>query len=54
MFRAALLGVGISHSALTKYAEMLKLEAGAGPSNQAAKFHADELRTETTGGELRN
>jgi len=48
--RAALLGVGISHSALTKYAEMLKLEAGAGPSNQAAKFHADELRTETTGG----
>eukprot|EP00088_Acartia_fossae_P020155 TRINITY_DN21814_c0_g1_i4.p1 TRINITY_DN21814_c0_g1~~TRINITY_DN21814_c0_g1_i4.p1 ORF type:complete len:446 (-),score=115.99 TRINITY_DN21814_c0_g1_i4:123-1460(-) len=48
--RAALLGVGISHSALTKYAELLKLESGSGPSNVATKFTAAELRQETPGG----
>jgi len=48
--RATLLGVGISHQALTKYAEMLKLESGAGPSNIASKFSSAELRTETGGG----
>ena len=50
LFRATLLGVGISHQALTKYAEMLKLESGAGPSNIASKFSSAELRTETGGG----
>ena len=43
-FRAALLGVGISHSSLTKLAELLKLESGTGPSNVATKFSAGELR----------
>ena len=50
--RSALLGVGISHQALTKFAELLKLEAGAGPGNIASKFFAAELRSETGGGEL--
>lgn len=49
--RAALLGVGISHSALTKFAELLKLEAGAGPGNLASKFTSAELRSESGGGE---
>lgn len=48
--RAALLGVGISHQALTKFAELLKLEAGAGPGTLASKFSATELRSETGGG----
>jgi len=48
--RAALLGVGISHSALTKFAELLKLEAGAGPGNLASKFTSAELRSESGGG----
>jgi len=48
--RAAILGVGISHSALTKYAELLKLESGSGPSNVAPKFSSSELRLETVGG----
>merc|ERR1739838_652218 len=30
--RAALLGVGVSHSALTKFADLLHLDTGAGPS----------------------
>ena len=47
--RAALLGVGISHQALTKFAELLKLEAGSGPCNLASKFSAAELRTEPGG-----
>merc|ERR1712112_676467 len=47
--RAALLGVGISHSSLTKLAELLKLESGTGPSNVATKFSAGELRSETGG-----
>ena len=50
--RAALLGVGISHQALTKFAELLKLEAGSGPGNLTSKFSAAELRTETGGGEI--
>ena len=45
------MGVGISHQALTKFAELLKLEAGSGPGNLASKFSAAELRTETGGGE---
>jgi len=48
--RTALLGVGISHSSLTKLAELLKLESGTGPSNVATKFSAGELRSETGGG----
>jgi len=47
--RTALVGVGISHSALTKYAELLTLEEGSGPSNIASKFHAGEERRETGG-----
>ena len=47
--RAALLGVGISHQALTKFAELLMLEAGSGPGNLASKFSTAELRTETGG-----
>jgi len=48
--RAAILGVGISHQALTKYAELLKLEAGSGPSTVAPKFNAAELRVDVPGG----
>merc|ERR1712209_247748 len=48
--RAAILGVRISHQALTKYAELLKLESGSGPSNVAPKFAASEQRVETLGG----
>merc|ERR1712121_95993 len=47
--RTALVGVGISHSALTKYAELLNLEEGSGPSNVASKFDAGEERRETGG-----
>jgi len=48
--RAALLGIGVSHSALTKYAGMLNLEAGVGPTTEAATYHGGELRTEVGGG----
>merc|ERR1712055_466083 len=36
--RAALLGIGVSHSALTKYADLLHLETGAGPSGPTSKY----------------
>jgi len=48
--RAAILGIGISHQALTKYAELLQLESGSGPSALASKFTPAELRLETGGG----
>merc|ERR1711892_1228683 len=48
--RAALLGVGVSHSALTKFADLLHLDTGAGPSATATKYSAGELRVETGGG----
>merc|ERR1719470_519870 len=48
--RAALLGVGVSHSALTKFADLLHLESGAGPSATASKYAGGELRVETGGG----
>jgi len=48
--RAALLGVGISHSSLTKFADLLHLESGAGPSTTASKYAGGELRVETGGG----
>merc|ERR1712123_196972 len=48
--RAALLGVGVSHSALTKFADLLHLDTGAGPSTTATKYSAGELRVETGGG----
>merc|ERR1711962_1581774 len=48
--RTALVGVGVSHAALVKYAEMLSLEEGAGPSNVASKFYSGEERLETGGG----
>jgi len=48
--RTALVGVGVPHAALVKYAEMLSLEEGAGPSNVASKFYSGEERLETGGG----
>jgi len=48
--RAAILGIGISHQALTKYAELLQLESGSGPAGLASKFTPGELRLETGGG----
>lgn len=48
--RAAILGIGISHQALTKYAELLQLESGSGPAGVATKFTPGELRLETGGG----
>jgi len=48
--RAAILGIGISHQALTKYAELLQLESGSGPAGVATKFNPGELRLETGGG----
>merc|ERR1712096_501576 len=48
--RAALLGVGISQSSLTKFADLLHLESGAGPSTTASKYAGGELRVETGGG----
>jgi len=47
--RTVLVGVGVSHGALTKYAELLNLEEGSGPSNVASKFDAGEERRETGG-----
>merc|ERR1712123_338014 len=47
--RAALLGVGISHSNLNKYASLLHLDSGAGPSATASKHAGGELRLETGG-----
>merc|ERR1712098_440768 len=47
--RAALLGVGVGHSSLTKFADLLSLETGAGPSGVATKYHGSELRVETGG-----
>jgi len=48
--RAALLGLGVSHSALTKYADYLHLDTGAGPSAVASKYAGGELRVESGGG----
>merc|ERR1712123_468108 len=47
--RAVLLGVGISHSNLNKYASLLHLDTGAGPSATASKYAGGELRVETGG-----
>eukprot|EP00092_Neocalanus_flemingeri_P004105 GFUD01004417.1.p1 GENE.GFUD01004417.1~~GFUD01004417.1.p1 ORF type:complete len:447 (-),score=104.56 GFUD01004417.1:452-1792(-) len=48
--RAALLGIGVSHSALTKFADLLHLDTGAGPAGTASKYSGGELRVETGGG----
>jgi len=48
--RAALLGVGIPHSTLTKYAELMHLDSGSGPAGSASKYCGGELRTEIGGG----
>eukprot|EP00088_Acartia_fossae_P002638 TRINITY_DN11094_c0_g1_i1.p1 TRINITY_DN11094_c0_g1~~TRINITY_DN11094_c0_g1_i1.p1 ORF type:complete len:457 (-),score=182.33 TRINITY_DN11094_c0_g1_i1:163-1503(-) len=47
--RAALVGVGVPHSELVRYGELLSLEEGAGPSAIASKFNAGEQRLETGG-----
>jgi len=48
--RAALVGIGVSHSALTKYSGMLSLDSGSGPVSAPAVYHGAELRCETGGG----
>jgi len=48
--RTALVGVGVPHADLVKYAELLNLEEGAGPGSVASKFYAGEERAETGGG----
>jgi len=47
--RTALVGVGVNHSDLTKFAELLNLEEGPGPSSVATKFFSGEERVETGG-----
>jgi len=47
--RAALLGIGISHGSLTKYADLLALDTGAGPSGVMTKYQGGEVRVETGG-----
>lgn len=47
--RAALLGVGVSHSSLAKFGELLNLDTGAGPSAVASKYSGGEVRMETGG-----
>jgi ubiquinol-cytochrome c reductase core subunit 2 len=49
--RAALVGINMSHATLAQYAELLTLEAGAGPSAVPSKFHGGDARRET-GGDL--
>jgi len=49
--RAALVGINMPHAELAKYAELLNLEAGAGPSAVASKFNGGEARNES-GGDL--
>lgn len=48
--RTALVGVGVPHASLVKYAELLNLTEGAGPTNLPSKFNAGEERLETGGG----
>jgi len=48
--RAALVGIGVPHSTLTKYSGMLTLESGSGPTSAPATYHGAELRSETGGG----
>jgi len=47
--RTALVGVGIQHSSLAKFGELLTLEPGAGPTATASKFAGGELRQEKGG-----
>lgn len=47
--RTALVGVGIQHANLTKFAELLNLDQGSGPTGTASKFAGDELRLEKGG-----
>jgi len=47
--RAAVVGVGIPHTTLTKHADMLSLEAGPGPSSVATKYSGGEVRQEVGG-----
>jgi len=48
--RSAMVGLGVPHDKMVKYAELMNLESGAGPSNVASKYIGGELRTETGGG----
>lgn len=48
--RAALLGLGISHGSLTKFADLLSLENGAGPNSVATEYFGGEARVEAGGG----
>jgi ubiquinol-cytochrome c reductase core subunit 2 len=48
--RAALVGVGIEHSHLLKYADILKLQKGGGPDS-SSKYFGGELRHDCGGGQ---
>jgi len=47
--RAAVVGIGIPHATLTKYADMVTLEGGAGAAGAASKYAGGEIRQETGG-----
>eukprot|EP00088_Acartia_fossae_P015819 TRINITY_DN18764_c0_g1_i1.p1 TRINITY_DN18764_c0_g1~~TRINITY_DN18764_c0_g1_i1.p1 ORF type:complete len:442 (+),score=157.97 TRINITY_DN18764_c0_g1_i1:38-1363(+) len=49
--RTAVVGINVNHAVIAKYAELLNLESGAGPSSIASKFSSGEERRET-GGDL--
>jgi len=47
--RAAVVGLGIPHATLTKYADLVTLEAGSGAGSPASKYAGGEMRKETGG-----
>lgn len=47
--RAAMVGIGISHASLTKYADLVGLEAGAGSGSSPSKYSGGEIRQEAGG-----
>lgn len=46
--RSTMVGIGIEHAQLAKYANMLNMESGQGPSDKTAYYGGDE-RVDTTG-----
>ncbi|GLV42288.1 Lysophosphatidylcholine acyltransferase [Carabus blaptoides fortunei] len=49
--RAAVVGLGVNHDQLVKYAQNMCLESGAGTSASASKYYGGEVRSEK-GGDL--
>jgi len=47
--RAAVVGIGIPHATLAKYADMVTLEAGPGAACVASKYSGGEIRKESGG-----